>query len=413
LLARQLDHERDREKMLADFRVLDLTWVLGGPFAGQLLAQLGAEVIKIEPLEGDLSRRVSSHTTEFDGDSGFFLSVNRGKSSLALDLKKPEGRAVMHDLVRKADAVIYGFAPAVPARLGLDRESLHKINPKLTIAQLIGLHDEPPYAEAPAFEVVQAMAGVMSITGERDCAPVRVGYQVADLVGGLYLALGCVGGMLKSLKQGKGELVQVSLLDCQLAMLTWQAQNYFISGEQPFANGARHPVIAPSDIYPCADGKFIAVSPTGQQFWEEFCVAIGRPDIAKDPRFDHPVKRIKNVLALTEVLSEVFRSRSSSEWGAHLFAERIPAAPVNGVAEAVAQPLALLRKMVEPLENPRGTGVLNFLGNPIKYESGKPLSYPPPRGDHTREILERVCGYDTAAIDRLVAGKIVYQGAKK
>jgi CoA:oxalate CoA-transferase len=279
---------------------------------------------------------------------------------------------------------------------------------------LIGLHDEPPYAEAPAFDlVVQAMAGVMSITGERDGAPVRVGYQVADLVGGLYLALGCVGGMLKSLKQGKGELVQVSLLDCQLAMLTWQAQNYFISGEQPFANGARHPVIAPSDIYPCADGKFIAVSPTGQQFWEEFCVAIGRPDIAKDPRFDHPVKRIKNVLALTEVLSDVFRSRPSSEWGAHLFAERIPAAPVNGVAEAVAQPLALLRKMVEPLENPRGAGVLNFLGNPIKYQAGKPLSYPPPRGDHTREILERVCGYDTAAIDRLVAGNIVYQGAKK
>jgi CoA:oxalate CoA-transferase len=414
LLARKLDHESDRDKMLADFRILDLTWVLGGPFAGQLLAQLGAEVIKIEPLEGDLSRRVSSHTTEFDGDSGFFLSVNRGKSSLALDLKRPEGRSVMYDLVRKADAVIYGFAPAVPARLGLDRESLHKVNPKLTIAQLIGLHDEPPYADAPAFDlVVQAMAGVMSITGERDGAPVRVGYQVADLVGGLYLALGCVGGMLKSLKQGKGELVQVSLLDCQLAMLTWQAQNYFISGVQPFANGARHPVIAPSDIYPCADGKFIAVSPTGQQFWEEFCVAIGRPDIAKDPRFDHPVKRINNVLALTEVLSDVFRSRPSSEWGAHLFAERIPAAPVNGVAEAVAQPLALLRKMVEPLESPRGAGILKFLGNPIKYEAGSPLSYPPPHGAHTREILERVCGYDAAAIDRLVAEKIVYQGADK
>ena len=236
--------------MLGDFRILDLTWVLGGPFAGQLLAQLGAEVIKIEPLEGDLSRRVSSHSTEFDGDSGFFLSVNRGKSSIALDLKKPEGRAVMHDLARNADAIIYGFAPAVPARLGLDRATLHGINPRLTIAQLIGLHDAPPYSDAPAFDlVVQAMAGVMSITGERGGAPVRVGYQVADLVGGLFLALGCVGAMLKSLKSGKGELVQISLLDCQLAMLTWQAQNYFISGEQPFASGARHPVIAPSDIY--------------------------------------------------------------------------------------------------------------------------------------------------------------------
>ena len=397
--------------MLSDFRILDLTWVLGGPFAGQLLAQLGAEVIKVEPLEGDLSRQVSSHSTEFDGDSGFFLSVNRGKQSIALDLKMPEGRAVMYDLVRNADAVMYGFAPAVPPRLGLDRESLHKINDKLTIAQLIGLHDEPPYSDAPAFDlVVQAMAGVMSITGERDGKPVRVGYQVADLVGGLYLALGCVGGMLKSLKKGKGELVQVSLLDCQLAMLTWQAQNYFISGKQPVATGARHPVIAPSDIYPCADGKFIAVSPTGQHFWETFCAAIGRPEMADDARFKTPKDRVANVAVLTDLLTEVFRSRTSAEWGEQLFAARVPASPVNGVAEAVSQPVALLRKMVEEVTNPSGAGAINFLGNPFKYESGTPLSYPPARGAQTREILTRVCGYDSAAIDALVERNIVYQG---
>jgi crotonobetainyl-CoA:carnitine CoA-transferase CaiB-like acyl-CoA transferase len=369
-------------------------------------------VIKVEPLEGDLSRRVSSHSTEIDGDSGFFLSVNRGKSSIAIDLKKQEGRAVMHDLARNADAVIYGFAPAVPARLGLDRASLHAINPKLTIAQLIGLHDQPPYADAPAFDlVVQAMAGVMSITGERDGAPVRVGYQVADLVGGLYLALGCVAGMLKSLKSGKGECVQISLLDCQLAMLTWQAQNYFISGEQPFANGARHPVIAPSDIYPCADGKFMAISPTVQEFWKTFCAAIGRADLADDPRFNHPKSRIKNVAALTDVLRQVFLTRTSGDWAAHLFAARVPAAPVNGIAEAVSQPLAILRKMVEEVEHPRGAGVIRLLGNPFKYPSATPLSYPPARGGETRQVLARVCGYDAAAIDRLIAHDIVHQGA--
>jgi crotonobetainyl-CoA:carnitine CoA-transferase CaiB-like acyl-CoA transferase len=397
--------------MLTDFRVLDLTWVLGGPFAGQLLAQLGAEVIKVEPLEGDLSRRVSSHSTEFDGDSGFFLSVNRGKSSIALDLKNPEGRAVIYDLVRHSDAIMYGFAPRVPARLGLDRDSLHEINPKLTIAQLIGLHDEGPYADAPAFDlVVQAMAGVMSITGERDGAPVRVGYQVADLVGGLYLALACVGGMLKSLKKGAGEFVQVSLLDCQLAMLTWQAQNYFISGNVPVATGARHPVIAPSDIYPCADGKFIAISPTGQQFWEQFCAAIGRPDMAADSRFSTPKSRVANVSALTEILTDVFRSRTSREWGAKLFAERVPASPVNNVAEAVAQPLAQLRGMVEELANPRDARTLKFLGNPFKYEPRKPLSYPPKRGAQSRDILARVCGYDGETIDRLVEHNIIYDG---
>jgi crotonobetainyl-CoA:carnitine CoA-transferase CaiB-like acyl-CoA transferase len=397
--------------MLSDFRVLDLTWVLGGPFAGQLLAQLGAEVIKVEPLEGDLSRQVSSHSTEFDGASGFFLSVNRGKSSIAMDLKKPEGRAVIYDLARNADAIVYGFAPSVPARLGLDPASLHAVNPKLTVAQLIGLHDEPPYSEAPAFDlVIQAMAGVMSVTGERDGAPVRVGYQVADLAGGLYLALGCVGGMLKALKSGHGEHVQISLLDCQLALLTWQAQNYFISGEVPAANGARHPVIAPSDIYPCADGKFMAVSPTGQQFWKMFCKAIGRPELAEDPRFSHPKSRVANVAALTEILTETFRSKSSQEWGATLLAERIPAAPVNSVADATAQPVARLRNMVEELDHPSGKGPLKFLGNPFKYQPARPLSYPPRRGAQTRAILQRVCGYGPQEIDDLIAKNVVYQG---
>ncbi len=397
--------------MLADFRVLDLTWVLGGPFAGQLLAQLGAEVIKVEPLEGDLSRQVSSHATEFAGASGFFLSVNRGKSSIALDLKNPAGRAVIYDLVKKADAVVYGFAPSVPARLGLDPASLHAVNPKLTVAQLIGLHDEPPYSEAPAFDlVIQAMAGIMSVTGERDGAPVRVGYQVADLAGGLYLALGCVGGMLKSLKTGRGEHVQISLLDCQLALLTWQAQNYFISGEVPFANGARHPVIAPSDIYPCADGKFMAISPTGQQFWKKFCESIGRPDMADDPRFSHPKSRVANVGALTEMLIETFRSKSSQEWTDKFVADRIPGAPVNNVAEAMAQPIARLRNMVEELAHPGGQGALKFLGNPFKYGSSRPLSYPPKRGGQTREILERICGYGSQAIDDLIAQGVAYQG---
>jgi CoA:oxalate CoA-transferase len=397
--------------MLSDFRVLDLTWVLGGPFAGQLLAQLGAEVIKVEPLEGDLSRQVSSHATEFDGASGFFLSVNRGKSSIAMDLKKPEGRAVIYDLVRQADAIVYGFAPSVPARLGLDPASLHAVNPRLTVAQLIGLHDEPPYSEAPAFDlVIQAMSGVMSVTGERDGAPVRVGYQVADLAGGLYLALGCVGGMLKSLKSGRGEHVQISLLDCQLALLTWQAQNYFISGEVPVANGARHPVIAPSDIYPCADGKFMAISPTGQQFWKQFCAAIGRPEMADDPRFSHPKSRVANVGALTEILTETFRSKTSQEWGATLLAERIPASPVNSVADATSQPIAQLRHMVEAIEHPGGKGPLKFLGSPFKYKPSQPLAYPPKRGAQTRAILERVCGYSPQAIDDLINKHVVYQG---
>ncbi len=397
--------------MLSGFRILDLTWVLGGPFAGQLLAQLGAEVIKVEPLDGDLARQLSRRSTEFEGDPAFFLSVNRGKSSLALDLKNPDGRAVLHDLIRHSDAVIYGFAPNVPKRLGLDRDSLLAINPRLTVAQLIGLHDEPPYAEAPAFDlIIQALAGVMSITGDRHGEPVRVGYQIADLAGGLYLALGCVGGMLKSLKTGAGEHVQVSLLDCQLALLTWQAQNYFVSGEVPGPSGARHPVIAPSDIYRCLDDQYIAISPTGQQFWEAFCAAIERHDLLHDPRFNSPKSRIENVLALTEVLSTEFRQRSSAQWQSALFDARIPAGPVHNVAQAVNQPLAQLRSMREELAHPRTGQPMQFLGNPFKYTQAQPLSYPPSLGADTREVLQRVCGYDDARIDALIDKRAIRAG---
>lgn len=397
--------------MLSGLRVLDLTWVLGGPFAGQLLAQLGAEVIKVEPIEGDLSRQVSSHSTEFEGASGFFLSVNRGKKSIALDLKKPEGRAVMYDLVKASDAIVYGFAPSVPTKLGLDKDSLHRVNPKLTIAQLIGLHDAPPYADAPAFDlIIQAMSGVMSVTGEAGGTPVRIGYQVADLAGGLFLALACVGGMVKSLKSGHGELVQISLLDCQLALLTWQAQNYFISGDVPRANGARHPVIAPSDIYPCADGQFIAISPTGQQFWRLFCDAIGKPELAEDPRFAHPKCRIANVGELTRILTDTFSQRSSIEWAMHLGSKRVPAATVNDIAQAVAQPLATLRGMVEDVAHPSGAGELKFLGNPFKFANQPPLAYPPRLGADTRAVLTDVCGYTADHIDTLVSGGIVRQG---
>jgi crotonobetainyl-CoA:carnitine CoA-transferase CaiB-like acyl-CoA transferase len=400
--------------MLSSFRVLDLTWVLGGPFAGQLLSQLGAEVIKVEPLEGDLSRQVSRHGSEFHGDSGFFLSVNRGKNSIALNLKTDKGKEILHDLVRKSDAIIYGFAPSVPKKLGLDEETLHKINPKIAIGQLIGLHDEPPYSEAPAFDlVIQALSGVMSITGEKNGAPVRVGYQIADLAGGLYLALACVGAMLKSLKTGVGETVQISLLDCQLALLTWQAQNFFVSGEVPFANGARHPVIAPSDIYPCLDGNFIAISPTGQDFWRMFCNAIDRSDLIDDERFKLPKSRVENVQALTEILSEKFSKQTSDFWEKSLFEQRIPSAKINNVGQALTQPLSKLRNMVEEVNHPTHADKINFLGNPFKYTKSKKLNYPPALGGETRNILCRVCGYSELKITELLENNIIYQGKYK
>jgi CoA:oxalate CoA-transferase len=242
---------------------------------------------------------------------------------------------------------------------------------------------------------------------------VRVGYQIADLAGGMFLAMACLGAMLKALRSGKGDHIQISLLDCQLALLTWQAQNYFISGDVPKANGARHPVIAPSDIYPCADGNFIAISPTGQGFWKQFCSSIGKPELADDERFAHPKGRVAHVQELTAILTETFQSRTAEEWGRHLLLDRVPASPVNDVKSALDQEIAVQRKMVESLQHPGGAGALNFLGNPFKFNGAEPLSWPPVHGEQTSEILTDLLGYDETRVAQLIANSIVYQGEKR
>ncbi len=394
--------------MLEGVRILDLSHVLGGPFAGQLLAQLGAEVIKVEPPEGDYSRTVPPHW--FEGDSSFFLSCNRGKKSIVLNLRQPDGKDALYDLVKVADGVIYGFAPDVPRRLGIDFDSLAAINPRIVVGELIGLHDQPPYSKAPSFDlIVQAISGFMSLTGEKGGTPARAGYQIADLAGGLYLALGTVGALFKALKSGKGAKVQVSLLDCQIALLTWQAQNYFISGEIPRANGARHPMIAPSEVFKCADGEWLAVSPTGEGFWRDFCKVIGQPELAADPRFASSKARIENVDALAAVLSKVFAAKPAKQWEDEFFASRVPAGKVYDVAEAVNQPLAALRAMVDEIPHPATGQVMRMLGSAFKFSQAPTLAYPPRLGQHTFEVLESLCGYAPDKLAALAAGGAVAQ----
>lgn len=392
--------------MLSGKRILDLSWVLGGPFAGQLLAQLGAEVIKVEALDGDYARRVPPVSAS--QESPFFLSVNRGKSSIALDLKSSGGKQALYDLVREADAVIYGFAPAVPVRLGLDFATLSAVNPRIVVAQIIGLHDEGEWANAPAFDLMlQAMTGVMSITGEEGGKPVRVGYQVADLAGGLYLALATTAALVKALTTGRGEHVQISLYDAQIAMLTWQAQGWLSGGPVPRATGARHAMIAPSDTYLAADGQWIALAPTGQAFWRKLCETLGRPAMAEDPRFHDAAARIAHIGELTAELGALVAQRPSAEWLELFTAARVPAAVVRGVDDALRHPLTQARHMVEQVPRPGTDEPVSMLGNPFKY-GGKPvLNYPPAFAADTAEVLQRVAGYTSAQVDALAqAGAI-------
>ena len=386
--------------MLSGKRILDLSWVLGGPFGGQLLAQLGAEVIKVEALDGDYARRVPPVLDS--GDTPFFLSVNRGKQSIALDLKSPAGKAALYDLVRESDAVIYGFAPSVPKRLGLDFDTLSAINPRIVVGQLIGLHDQGEWADAPAFDLMlQAMSGVMSITGEENGKPVRFGYQAADLVGGLYLALGTAAALAKAEATDKGELVQISLFDAQIAMLTWQAQGWLTGGPLPRATGARHAMIAPSDIYLAKDGKWLALAPTGEPFWLKLCETIGRPDIPKDARFATGAARIANIDALTKELGDAIGQRTSGEWLAIFKQARVPAALVNNVEEALNHPLTAARQMVESVPRPNSDDSVRLLGNPFKFAGMPDLPYPPAFAQDTASVLQRVAGYSDEKIEEL------------
>lgn len=396
--------------MLQGKVILDLTWVLGGPFAGQLLAQLGAEVIKVEPVGGDYARSVPPVSDT--RDSPFFLSVNRGKRSVALDLKHPLGRQAFQDLVREADVVIYGFASDVPARLGLDHGTLAAINPRIVVGQLIGLDDKGPYAGAPAFDLMlQAMSGLMSITGEAGGKPVRVGYQVADLAGGLYLALGVAAGLVQAQATGAGERVQVSLFDAQMAMLTWQAQGYLQGGPAPRASGARHAMIAPSDIYRTSDGRWIALAPTGDAFWQALCEAIGLPGLAADARYATAAARVANVDALTEDLAGAIGRRTAQAWLDIFEARRVPAALVLGVDEALAHPLAASRGMVEAVARPQGGEPVRMLGNPFKFAGQPSLGYPPALGQDTAALLRGMAGYDDDSLAALQAAGAIGTGA--
>lgn len=398
--------------MLEGKVILDLSWVLGGPFGGQLLAQLGADVIKVEPIDGDMARSIPPLRENADGP--FFLSVNRGKKSVSLNLRDPKGLRVFHDLVKAADAVIYGFSSQVPKRLGIDHDTLVGVNPKIVVGELIGLHDQGPYAEAPAFDLmIQAMAGLASITGPEGGSPVRVGYQVADLAGGLYLALGTVGALLEAAETGQGRKIQVSLYDAQIAMLTWQAQGYLSGGPVPRATGARHASIAPSDIYPTRDGRYIAVAPTGERFWREFCTAIGQADLAADPRFETVSRRIENIGALTDILSAALSEKNAAEWTDIFTKARVPFSVVNRVDEALAHPLTAQREMVESVLDQHGQQVEKMLGNPIKFNGQKPLAYPPRHGEHSREVLQRYCNYEPAHIAALEQEGILRASGQK
>jgi CoA:oxalate CoA-transferase len=388
---------------LAGVRVLDFTWALAGPFGTMVLCDLGAEVWKVEPV--GMTEKDRGPGPMAGGVNVYFFSINRGKQSIAIDLKTDEGLELGLRLAERADVLCENFSPGTMARLGLGYDAVSARNPRIVYASTSGFGQTGPAAHRGAVDVIiQAMSGVMSITGHPDGPPARPGYSIADMAGGMFTAIGVLGALLERERSGRGQYIDVAMLDCQLALLENAISRYFATGETPGRIGTRHPLITPFQAFPTADGYVVIA---GVKDWTLFCALIERDELAQDERFRFNELRTRNHAALEPLLDEAFRRRTTGEWIAAL-EQACLVAPLNDVAQAVAEEQPLHREMIVSL--PASTGAtLRVPGSPVKY------SRTPARvergadapGGHTMALLRDVLGLDDGEIARLAAAGVV------
>jgi crotonobetainyl-CoA:carnitine CoA-transferase CaiB-like acyl-CoA transferase len=403
---------------LTHIRVLDLSRVLAGPWCGQNLADLGAEVIKIErPGTGDDSRAfgppwLKDREGRPTRESAYFASANRGKKSVTVNLSKPEGQEIVRALARVSDVLIENYKVGDLARYGLGYEELARLNPDLVYCSVTGFGQSGPYRERPGYDfMIQGMGGIMSITGERDDrpggGPQRVGIPIADIMTGMYATIAILGALLHRERGGGGQHLDLALLDSQVGVLANQGMNYLATGEVPGRIGNAHPNIVPYQPFRTKDGDVILACGNDNLF-ARFCEVAGRPELARDPRFATNAKRVENREELTRLLAAIFATRTTRQWCEALEAAGVPNGPINDLRQVFEEPQVVARGMKIELEHPLA-GKLPLIASPMRF-SRTPIEYrlpPPTLGQHTEEVLRGLLGMDEERIARLRADGVV------
>lgn len=405
---------------LSGYRVLDLSRILAGPWCGQILADLGAEVIKIERVgAGDDTRSwgppyMKSAEGVDSSEASYYQSTNRNKLSVALNLATPDGQALVRALARECDVLIENYKAGSLAKYGLDYASLSQLNPRLVYCSITGFGQTGPRAEEPGYDfVIQGMGGLMSITGEKDgvpgAGPQKVGIAASDVLTGLYSVVAIQAALLARERTGRGQHCDMALLDVQVAALGNQSQNYLATGRSPGRQGNAHVNIVPYQVFSAQDMDFIIACGNDSQF-VDLCEAIGLPELYKDPRFTRNPDRIRHREAIVSLLAEHFRGDTADNWVRRIHARKVPVGLINDIGGALAEPQVLARDMLIDIPhalNPE----FRMVGSPIKL-SATPVEYrlPPPRlGEHTDEVLRRQLGLNEARLAELKAQGVIAQ----